>query len=120
MNTRTKQESFQHILAEFDANRLGAMDDRGCLYEALDGKHCGVGCLFTPEQHAWIQERYLNSDSIEELAVSMGKESLFLTTGMSIDELNELQYYHDDEHFGEFNSSFTRDNFRNYLVTNAS
>jgi hypothetical protein len=91
----------------------------GCFIDAPDGKHCGVGCLLTPEQHALIQKLGLNAADIYCLAKVMGAESLFLITGMSIRELSGLQDYHDDEYADELNSSNIRSSFRNYLVANA-
>jgi hypothetical protein len=116
MKARTKQEAFQHILAELDAGRLGARTIGGCVYESKDGKHCGVGCLFTPEQHECIQISGLGRHNVISLCESIGKKNLFHMTGMGVEELSMIQVLHDNEFLHNGNPG----SFRNYLVGNPS
>jgi len=99
IKARTKREALEHIKAEFEAGRLGASDMMGCLYEKqqADGtvKHCAVGCLFTPEQHQWIQSHGLNGNGIYSLANYVGEQNLKHMTGMGVAELGSLQREHD-------------------------
>jgi hypothetical protein len=112
MKARTKQEALQHILAELDAGRLGAQNEYGgCVYESKDGKHCGVGCLFTPEQHAWIKQRKLGHLGVGSLSEFVGRNNLFHMTGMSVEELRRIQRLHDDTSHNGITGAF-----RDYLV----
>lgn len=113
MKARTKEAALQNILTELDAGRLGAKGvHSGCVYESEDGKHCSVGCLFTPEQHEWIQSRKLNGVRVQDLAASVGEENLFHMTGMSVKELSVIQRSHD---IGFLRNSHTL-RFRNMLL----
>jgi hypothetical protein len=120
MKARTKQEAFQHILAELDAGRLGARGEYGgCVYESKESKHCGVGCLFTKEQHKEIRRRDLSNYTIRSLSNSsdfFSENNLFHQTGMTIAELCMIQCLHDDSvvHYGK------TEVFRDYLVRNSN
>lgn len=122
MKARTKQEAFQHILAELDAGRLGAMSEYGgCVYESKEGKHCGIGCLFTPEQHEVIQCLDLNNRTIRELSRTtpeiFNENNLFHQTGMTIKELRMIQGLHDDSVSPHHEKNCV---FRDYLVRNSN
>jgi hypothetical protein len=96
MNKRTKQQALTHILAELDAGRLGARCVYGnCIYEDEEGNHCSVGCLFTTEQHQWIQTHGANESGIFGLMDAVGRHNLEYVTGMDIDVLVDIQVLHD-------------------------
>ena len=96
MNKRTKQQALTQILAELDAGRLGARGDYGnCIYKDEEGNHCSVGCLFTTEQHQWIQTHGVNESSIFGLTQAVGRPNLEYVTGMDIDVLVKIRAFHD-------------------------
>ena len=110
LQPRTKRQALEHVLSEFNAGRLGAMGGFGCAYESSDGKHCAVGCLFTPKQIAWIKDHNLNHSGVSTLIDVVGKQNIEFMTGMSYFALTDLQSMHDkwaskgalDDEFREF------------------
>lgn len=64
---------------------------------------CGVGCLFTAAQRKDLQERHINSDTIRSVSREIGVRNLTAVTGLTLDELEDLQEAHD----GGTTSSFT-------------
>jgi hypothetical protein len=72
-----QEEKIRHAIAEFDAGRLGAMEDVGscCVYER-DERHCIAGSMFSRESLDKIHEECLNdSTSVEELVNLFDVES---------------------------------------------
>ena len=95
MTPRTAKESAIHILAELCAGRLGAMGGYDCVYEDAQGLHCGVGCLFTPDQHKWIKDRGLSNVSVSALEEEIGEDNMAFVSGMCMGQLTTLQGLHD-------------------------
>lgn len=93
---RTRNQVLQHILDELNAERLGAMDGNRCVYEDDEGKHCAVGCLFTPEQHQWIKTSGASGDSVSALLSRPGAPDINeFAGGLTWDNLDDLQNLHD-------------------------
>lgn len=93
----TKLQSLLKVRREFKAGRLGAMHNGACVYEARNGDHCSVGCLFGPAQIADLKRRRLNSNNnVNDLMARIGSKNLKAVTGMTMVELTHMQNQHDD------------------------
>jgi len=114
MKPRTRLSALKHILNMLDACMLGAGAGRaigGCMYR-FKGSYCAVGCLFTEAQLDDIRKVGLNNVAVDELAKYVGEENLKYMTGMTLDELSEMQRMHDSafDRYGDLGS------FRKYLL----
>ena len=92
---RTKKQALEWIREHLETGKLGAAGADGCLYQDSEGRHCAVGCLFTQEQHDWIQSHEgLNSMGITQL---MGLAPEFSTSfsDLSLAEVQRIQNHHD-------------------------
>lgn len=110
MLNELQRQKITHALAEFDAGRLGAMEDDGtsCVYER-DDKHCIAGCMFSRESLDKIHDADLNGASVHELTFLHVEAE----TGFTSRQLNALQ----NEHDAAFRSRLSRvGEFRSILV----
>ena len=108
MKQRTPLQAYKRILSRWNARKLGAQSSQTCLYRAVkDGveTNCGVGCLFSKDQLDWLENRKLNRCPISNggywsetrcLEDVVGVKNLEFVTGLSINELSELQGIHDN------------------------
>lgn len=121
MNTRTKKEAYQHVLSELNLEKLGAFEKIPggihCVYETSDGKHCGVGCLFST---SFLDKIKKNERTFLRLSLLIGygltnKIELENMTGLSLEELERLQTEHDNWVLTRPESSQSLKNFRNFL-----
>lgn len=103
---RTQKQAYKHVLAEFNASRLGAMKDGSCVYEyrakGYPPIRCGVGCLFSPAQISEIKKAKMNGRGINRLAEEFGQENIEAATGLTMSELFDLQRRHDDAYENEY------------------
>jgi hypothetical protein len=121
MNTRTKKQAYQHVLSELIKGNLGAVEKKPgkicCVYETLDGKKCGVGCLLTKQFLQFLKEKKNNHCSVSIL-IERGitdEGQLESMTGLSLFELKELQTNHDTWISLDQKSSRTTSYFQTFL-----
>lgn len=94
MTNRTRAESLRHMKSEYEACRLGAYAAGACRYVA-GARHCAAGALLSEGQLAVLTNLDLLSASIGRVADVLGHAVIHRTTGMSVDELNSWQIFHD-------------------------
>lgn len=98
---RTRIQTLDHIRAQFEAGKLGAMNGHGgCIYEdPKTGTNCAVGCVLTPEQMAEVNRTNRQHQNLQVLDTTFEEAklpSLFQVTGFNNEELYAIQTRHDD------------------------
>ena len=98
MLSNLQKKSLRKIKNGIEKGIVGAFlkNNRGCAYE-LNGKYCAVGVLFNKKQLADLEKRKLNESGIQYVCNNIGRENLIVVTGFDVEELELLQYLHDDE-----------------------
>lgn len=100
MTQRTKLQAYTDVLNAFRAG-IVSPEEMGivCMYRSTgdNGREirCGVGALFNKKQLDNITARGLLDTDIEEVAFDIGQRNIEYVTGLSLEELLELQHLHD-------------------------
>lgn len=91
------QEYYDVLVAESAAGRLPAVSDGGedegaaCEYLTSDGRQCGVGLLFSPEDAGLLQTYAAGTVRLAELWWRQR-----LPAWLSFEDASAIQDYHDD------------------------
>jgi hypothetical protein len=105
MPQRTPLQAYQDVLQAVIDGRVNPARMAGaCQYRLeADGKptiNCGVGSLFSEAQLDNIVEIGMNHHEVCDLAAEIGLANVYEVTGLSIDQLAELQEEHDSAAYG--------------------
>jgi hypothetical protein len=120
----SRKQALKNVLSALDAGQLGAFRDGSCMYEDIrasngERRYCSVGVLFTDAQRRDIRFRGLNQEDVGSLAEAIGQDNIEAVTGLTVEDLQDMQTVHDEFFDREFKSVSNR-TFRDYLLARIS